>query len=131
VADWTITVAPDGQSLAPPRLHDMGIGKPYLNLIVAGTTTTEIRVNDARRRAITPGSLIRFSNSHDRALTRVTRVAHYASFENMFDHESLAAISPIATCAKQLAAVRQIYPPEREALGVLAIGIVLLTGSSP
>jgi hypothetical protein len=44
----------------------------------------------------------------------------------MFDHESVASVNPLATRDEQLANIRQIYPPEREALGVVAIGIELL-----
>ncbi|MCK2241783.1 MULTISPECIES: hypothetical protein [unclassified Crossiella] len=44
----------------------------------------------------------------------------------MFDHEHIASINPLATREEQLADIRQIYPPEREALGVVAIGIELV-----
>jgi hypothetical protein len=40
-----------------------------------------------------------------------------------FDHEPVASVNPTATREDQLADIRQIYPPEREALGVVAIGI--------
>lgn len=108
------------------RAHEMGIYKRYFDLIVAGRKTTEIRVNDSSRRNIKVGSLIRFTCQGDQVLTRVTRVARYADFEEMFDHESVASVNPTATRADQLANIRQIYPPEREALGVVAIGIELV-----
>ncbi|MGH3814926.1 MAG: hypothetical protein ACRDUV_21190 [Pseudonocardiaceae bacterium] len=50
-------------------------------------------------------------------------MARYANFEEMFDHEEVASVNPTATRDEQLANIRQIYPPEREALGVVAIGI--------
>ncbi len=109
-----------------PRAHEMGIYKRYFDLIATGRKTTEIRVNDSSRRKITEGSLIRFRCRQEEVLTRVTRVARYASFEEMFDHESVASVNPTATRQEQLTNVRQIYPPEREALGVLAIGIELV-----
>jgi ASC-1-like (ASCH) protein len=59
-------------------------------------------------------------------LTRVTKVARYTGFEEMFDHEPVASVNPTATREDQLRNIRQIYPPEREALGVVAIGIELL-----
>ncbi|MGH3906156.1 MAG: hypothetical protein ACRDTE_18535 [Pseudonocardiaceae bacterium] len=43
----------------------------------------------------------------------------------MFDHESVTGVNP-TTRDEQLANIRQIYPPEREALGVVAIGIELI-----
>lgn len=56
----------------------------------------------------------------------MTRIARYVSFDEMFDHESVASVNPHATRDEQLANIRQIYPPEREALGVVAIGIELV-----
>lgn len=103
----------------------MGIYKRYFDLIASGHKTIEIRVNDSSRRNIKMGALIRFRCQGEELLTRVTRVARYANFEDMFDHEEAASVNPIATREEQLANIRQIYPPEREALGVVAIGIEL------
>ena len=72
------------------------------------------------------GSLIRFRCQGDDVLTRVTRIARYANFDDMFAHETVASVNPLATREEQLANIRQIYPPEREALGVVAIGIELV-----
>ncbi|OLF05924.1 hypothetical protein BLA60_34225 [Actinophytocola xinjiangensis] len=110
----------------PVRAHEMGIYKRYFDLIATGRKTTEIRVNDASRKKIKEGSLIRFRCQGDEVLTRVTRVARYANFDEMFDHESVASVNPLATREEQVNNIRQIYPPEREALGVVAIGIQLV-----
>ncbi|NEA36738.1 ATP-binding cassette domain-containing protein [Streptomyces sp. SID13031] len=107
----------------------VGIYKRYFDLIANGRKTTEIRVNDSSRKNIKEGSLIRFRCQGDQLLTRVTRVTRvtrYADFDAMFDRESVASVNPLATREEQLANIRQIYPPEREALGVVAIGIELL-----
>lgn len=109
-----------------PRAHEMGIYKRYFDLIAAGRKTTEIRVNDSSRAKIKPGALLRFRCQGDEVLTRVTRIARYTDFDDMFDHEPVAAVNPLATREEQLANIRQIYPPEREALGVVAIGIELI-----
>lgn len=108
------------------RAHEMGIYKRYFDLIAAGDKTTEIRVNDSSRQKIKEGSLIRFRCQGNEILTRVTRITRYTTFEEMFDHEELASVNPLATRDEQLANIRQIYPPEREALGVIAIGIELV-----
>jgi ASC-1-like (ASCH) protein len=109
----------------------MGIYKRYFDLITTGHKTIEIRVNDSSRKKIKVGSLIRFRCQGDQVLTRVTRVARYASFEEMFDHEPVTSVNPLATREEQLANIRQIYPPEREALGVVAIGIELVDAPRP
>ena len=95
----------------PIRAHEMGIYKRYFDLIVSGSKTTEIRVSDSSRKKIKTGSLIRFRCQGDDVLTRVTRIARYATFEEMLDHEDLASINPLATREEQLANIRQIYPP--------------------
>lgn len=109
-----------------PRAHEMGIYKRYFDLIASGRKTTEIRVNDSSRAKIKPGALIRFRCQGNEVLTRVTRVNRYLNFDDMFDHEPVASVNPLATREEQLANIRQIYPPEREALGVIAIGIELV-----
>lgn len=108
------------------RAHELGIDKRYFDLIAEGRKTTEIRVNDSRRKNIAVNSLIRFKCGDEEVLTRVTILARYNSFEEMFDHEDVASVNPTATRAEQLANIREIYPPEREALGVVAIGIELV-----
>lgn len=118
-------------STLPVRAHEMGIYKRYFDLIATGRKTTEIRVNDSSRKKIKEGSLIRFRCQGDQVLTRVTKMARYASFEEMFDHESVASVNPLATREEQVANIRQIYPPEREALGVVAIGIELVDPPRP
>ena len=109
----------------------MSIYKRYFDLIATGRKTTEIRVNDPSRKEIKEGSLIRFRCQGDEVLTRVTKVARYKNFEEIFDNEPVASINPLATREEQLANIRQIYPPEREALGVVAIGIELVDPSRP
>jgi ASC-1-like (ASCH) protein len=118
-----MTARPDEPKV---RAHEMGIYKCYFDLIAAGRKTTEIRVNDSSRQKIAVGSLIRFRCQGDEVLTRVTKVARYTSFEEMFDREEVTSVNPLATREDQLANIRQIYPPEREALGVVAIGIELV-----
>ncbi|HVE97423.1 MAG TPA: ASCH domain-containing protein [Pseudonocardiaceae bacterium] len=113
------------------RAHEMGIYKRYFDLIATGRKTTEIRVNDSSRRKIKEGSLVRFRCQGDQVLTRVTRVARYDTFDEMFDHESVTSVNPLATRDEQLTNIRQIYPPEREALGVVAIGIELVDPPRP
>ncbi len=114
-----------------PRAHEMGIYKRYFDLVASGKKTVEVRVNDSSRKRIKEGSLIRFRCRDEEILTRVTRVAWYDSFEEMFDHETVASVNPTATREEQLANIRQIYPPEREALGVVAIGIELVDPPPP
>ncbi|MEU8251620.1 hypothetical protein [Nonomuraea sp. NPDC048916] len=76
-------------------------------------------------RNLKAGDHIRFVCGRDDALTRVKRVARYASFEEMLDVEGAANVNPDSPREQQLANIRRIYGPEKEALGVLAIEIEL------
>ncbi|GAB2482997.1 ASCH domain-containing protein [Nocardiopsis aegyptia] len=108
-----------------PRAHEMGIYKRYFDLIASGEKTTEIRVNDSSRKRLKEGDLLRFRCRDEEVLTRVTRIARYSDFDEMFAHEPVSSVNPTASKQDQLRNIREIYPPEREALGVVAIGIEL------
>lgn len=108
-----------------PRAHEMGIYKRYFDLIASGEKTTEIRVNDSSRQRLKESDLLRFKCRDEEVLTRITRLARYVDFDDMFDHEPVSSVDPTASKADQLRNIREIYPPEREALGVVAIGIEL------
>ena len=105
------------------RARDMPIYKRYYDLIADGTKTVEVRVAYSSMLRIKAGDQIRFTCRKESTLTRVKRVTRYASFDEMFDHESVGAINPTAGREEQLTAIRQIFPPEKEALGVLAIEV--------
>jgi ASC-1-like (ASCH) protein len=105
----------------------INIHRPYLELIAKGTKTIEVRVGYPSMRKISPGQVLRFISGDAAVRTRVTVVKEYASFEAMLDAEDNEAIgSEGMTRDELLAACREIYPPEKEALGVLAIHLRLL-----
>ncbi|MFF2079243.1 ASCH domain-containing protein [Kitasatospora sp. NPDC058162] len=108
--------------------HDrvIQIRRPYLDLIVDGTKTIEVRVGYPSMRRIHPGQALVFESADTRCRTQVVKVAEYESFEEMLDAEDNEAIgSEGMDRLELLAACREIYPPEKEALGVLAIHLRL------
>lgn len=107
------------------RNYRMKLDRCFFDLIASGRKTIEIRVNDAKRKELVEGSLIRFHCADNEVLTRVTRITHYVDFDVMLDHEEIASINPLVTREEQLAELRRIYSAEREAFGVLAIGVTL------
>jgi ASC-1-like (ASCH) protein len=58
-------------------------------------------------------------------LTRIKEVRTYASLEEMLDHEDMRPIGGDVGESRErlLRAIRNIYSPEKEALGVLAVEI--------
>ncbi|MGH8909779.1 MAG: ASCH domain-containing protein [Egibacteraceae bacterium] len=101
----------------------MSIYQQYLRLIASGEKTVEVRVGYPSMRRIAPGQLIRFVSGDEACLTRVTRVTEYPSFEAMLDQEDPAAIGATGSREELLMAIHAIYPPEKEALGVLVIEV--------
>lgn len=105
------------------RAREMPIYKRYFDLIASGAKTIEVRVAYASNKRLAAGQLLKFTCRGEQCLTRIVRIAHYISFEEMFDHESAATVNPTATRAEQLANIRLIYPADKEALGVMAIEV--------
>lgn len=96
----------------------------YLQQIVDGVKTVEVRVAYANIARLRAGDELLLNNRH-RYLIR--RIAIYPDFPALLANEDPHSIAPDLTEDKLLAALRGIYPPEREALGAVAIEI----GPSP
>src|SRR5437868_15152963 len=94
----------------------------------AGVTTVEVRVGYASMRKIQSGQELTFVSGEKRLRTRVIRVTEYDTFETMLDTEDPRSIGGDLGDDREeiLSVIRDIYPPEKECLGVLAIGIELL-----
>lgn len=104
-----------------PRM--IRIYKKYFDMIAAGEKTIEVRVGYDSMKRIKQDDVLQFTCHNDVCLTKVLRVSRYESFEELFATEDPMKINPRATAQEQLADVREIFPPDREALGVLAIEI--------
>ena len=111
--------------------RELNIRRPYLELIADGTKTVEVRVGYPRMRSIHAGQELTFVSGDRRLPTKVVRVTEYGSFEEMLSHENPLAIGGDLgeSSADLLAAIRDIYPPEKERLGVLAIEVERITPS--
>jgi ASC-1-like (ASCH) protein len=105
--------------------HRLNLRKPYLELIADGIKTIEVRVGYPKIRRIQAGHQLTFVSGDDTVVTRVKRVTEYDSFEALLDHEDAVAIGGDLGESRDelLAVIREIYPPEKEKLGVIAIQI--------
>lgn len=107
-----------------PAERVINIREPYLELIADGTKTVEVRVGYPNMRRIAPGQLLRFTAGPRHVRARVIVVIEYESFEALLDAEDTVSIGGEGMSHEELLAIcREIYPPEKEALGVLAIHI--------
>jgi ASC-1-like (ASCH) protein len=110
------------------QVRTMQLRRPYLELVAAGAKTVEVRVAYASRRDLAPDQLIRFEAEELSVLTRIVRVGRYASFAEMLEHEKVSAISGTGESRDDLlAAIRDLYGEEKEALGVLALELRIVS----
>ncbi|MFJ1874751.1 ASCH domain-containing protein [Streptomyces chartreusis] len=107
------------------RVHELNLYRQYFDLVAAGTKTIEVRVKYPRLAGLAAGDTIRFriKGTDETCDVMVKRVTEYHDFESLLDGEGAANVNPTATREQQLANIRAIYPPEKEALGTLAIEI--------
>ncbi|MFF1488483.1 ASCH domain-containing protein [Streptomyces sp. NPDC058319] len=109
------------------RRHELNLYRRYFDLVAAGRKTIEVRVRYPHLAHLSEGDTIRFriKGSDETCDVRVLRVAHYPDFGALLDGEGPTNVNPTASREEQLANIRGIYPPEKEALGALAIEVEL------
>jgi ASC-1-like (ASCH) protein len=109
------------------RRHELNLYRRYFDLVAAGSKSIEVRVRYPRLADMVAGDVIRFriKGTDETCDVLVKRVTTYPDFEALLDGEGPARVNPVASREEQLANIRAIYPPEKEALGALAIEIEL------
>ncbi|MFB6791773.1 ASCH domain-containing protein [Streptomyces olivaceus] len=105
------------------HVHELHLYRQYFDLVAAGTKTIEVRVKYPHLADLTAGDTLRFriKGTDETCEVKVERVTEYPDFEALLDGEGPANVNPTAAREQQLANIRAIYPPEKEALGALAI----------
>ena len=92
----------------------------YLDWILAGRKTVEVRVAYSNITRLQPGDRLLLNDRYPFSIRRISR---YANFEELLAHEDPASIAPDLSSSELLTALRAIYPEEKEALGVVALEI--------
>jgi ASC-1-like (ASCH) protein len=108
------------------RTWDLTLFRESFDLVRSGRKSVEVRVSYPKFRDLAPGDRIRFTSDGLQCLTRVRRLARYTSFEELLDTEGAERVNPDIARDEQLGRIRAIYPPEKEALGPLAIELELV-----
>jgi ASC-1-like (ASCH) protein len=113
---------------AVPRIRELNLYRRYFDLVAAGKKNIEVRVKYPHLADLAAGDVIRFriKGTEETCDVRVRRVTEYENFAALLDGEGPANVNPTASQDQQLANIRDIYPPEKEQLGALAIEIELL-----
>ncbi|WP_405733305.1 ASCH domain-containing protein [Streptomyces sp. NBC_00028] len=109
------------------RVRELNLYRQYFDLVASGTKTIEVRVKYPHLADLAAGETIRFriKGTDETCEVKVVRVTEYTDFEALLHGEGPTNVNPTATHDQQLANIRAIYPPEKEALGALAIEIAL------
>lgn len=102
------------------RSKTLWIKEEYLQAILAGRKRIEVRVGYSNINKLQVGDHLLLNDSHR---YRVKRVGRYADFAALLDQEDSSAIAPDTPAGELLEKMRSIYPPEKEALGVVALEI--------
>ena len=102
------------------RTKTLWIKDEYLQWILDGRKTIEVRVAYSNIARLAPGDCLLLN---DQYLFTIRRVGRYASFEELLASEDAGAIATDLTADQLRSALAAIYPPEKEALGVLALEI--------
>ncbi len=102
------------------RVKTLWVRKPYLSQILSGHKTIEVRVGYDNIRHLQPGDRLKLNDQH---LVTIRRVGHYADFEALLAQEDPSAIAPDLPAEDLLPALRELYPPEKEALGAVALEV--------
>ncbi|MET9296585.1 ASCH domain-containing protein [Streptomyces sp. NPDC003077] len=109
-----------------PATHSLNIRAENLALIKSGAKTIEVRVGYPKIRRIAVGDTLWFRCGDVSVATRITGKVEYPDFESLLDNEDNFAIAGETMHRDELlAACRNIYPADKEALGVFALHLRL------
>jgi len=117
---YTISTTPSHTKERADRMKTLWIRDQYMQQILAGVKTTEVRVAYPNITRLEAGNELLLNDRHR---YRIRRIATYSDFPTLLANEDPAAIAPGFTEDEILTALREIYRPEREALGAVALEI--------
>ena len=104
-----------------PHTKTLWVKDEYLQQILSGRKTVEVRVAYSNLARLEPGDRLLLNGRYPYLIAAIRR---YPDFEALVAAEDVAAIAPdLSGREALLAACRAIYPPDKEALGVVALQI--------
>jgi HAD superfamily hydrolase (TIGR01549 family) len=102
------------------QVKTLWVREPYLNEILAGRKTVEVRVAYENIRRLKPGDQLKLNDRH---VFTIRRIGRYSDFEELIAREVPDQIAPGLAPQDLLAALREIYPAEKESLGAIALEV--------
>lgn len=95
----------------------------YLEMIRDGRKSLEIRVGYPNILSVIAGSQVLLISGDDRQTVMAREIRKYDTFHQMLAQEDYKKIIPGASKMEVLRVLQQIYPPEKESLGVVVIEV--------
>jgi ASC-1-like (ASCH) protein len=102
------------------RTKNLWIKEEYLDQILRGDKDVEVRVGYSNISRLREGDVLLLNGEH---AYQITRVGRYASHDMLVQQEDIERIAPGMSRDEVLAELKRIYPPEKEALGVVALEV--------
>lgn len=104
-------------------MRTMRVKQRYLDFIKAGTKPLEVRVGYDSIKTIRAGERVRFASRDETQIVLVRDVRRYRTFEEMAERENLSHVVPGQPRKEVMRILKEIYPPDRERLGVVVLDI--------
>jgi ASC-1-like (ASCH) protein len=102
------------------RTKTLWIRAEYLDWILQGRKTVEVRVGYSNIARLVVGDILLLNEQHP---FEIQRIGRYSSFEELLTQEDPYRIAPELKPDELLDALHTLYPAEKEALGVIALEI--------
>ena len=100
------------------------IRKQFLDQVKAGRKTLEVRVGYPNMLSIQPHQHIKMVSGTEEQVVSVNDVRKYTSHAEMLKVEDYRKIAPDVTSdAELLRLLQEVYPPQKEKLGVVVLDI--------
>ena len=105
------------------RPRNLWVKDAYLDQLLSGHKAVEVRVGYRNILRLLPGDRLLLNGRHRAAIKRIGR---YINFLELLDREDPAAIALNLTPGELLAALREIYPAEKESRGAVALELEVM-----
>jgi ASC-1-like (ASCH) protein len=106
-------------------MRTMRLKQRFLNQIRTGSKQLEVRVAYDNIKGIKRGERIKFLSRDDQVVASVADVRNYKSFEEMLVVEDASKIVPGASSLEAQRLLEQIYPKDKEELGIVVIQLAV------
>lgn len=111
-----------GLNIGETLMRTMRIKQRFFDLIKSGKKLLEVRVGYDSIKRIKAGEWVNLETHTSKLTVRIAAVRNYDSFEAMLKKEPFEKIAPdVSSEAELLDLLRRIYPPNKEALGIIVL----------